>query len=90
MAATRPDFVPAGRIVLASASAARAALLRGAGIAFAVEAAAIDEAAIKEQARRNGETSLDAAVVLAAARQGPRSRLPLAPAADPAAARRAA
>jgi septum formation protein len=55
-----------GRIILASSSAARASLLRAAGIAFAVEPAAIDEAAIKQEARRNGETALGAATVLAA------------------------
>src|SRR4051794_28552277 len=60
MAATPPD-----RIVLASASAARAALLRAAGLDFAIEPAEIDEAAIKEEARRSGESAIGAAIVLA-------------------------
>jgi septum formation protein len=54
-----------GRIVLASASAARAALLRAAGLDFAIEPAAIDEAAIKQEARRSGESAIEAAIVLA-------------------------
>src|SRR3954453_23785945 len=61
MAATPPD-----RIVLASASAARAALLRAAGVDFAIKPAAIDEAAIKEEARRSGESAIGAAIILAA------------------------
>ena len=68
MAATPPDSGQTGsrRIILASASAARASLLRGAGVAFAVEPAAIDETAVKQAARRRGETALAAATVLAA------------------------
>jgi septum formation protein len=54
------------RIVLASASRARAALLRAAGIEFAVEPAAIDEVAIKRAARRSGESPAGCAVILAA------------------------
>jgi septum formation protein len=75
MAATPPDsappglapsdFAPPGRIILASASAARASLLRAAGVDVAIEPAAIDEAAIKQEARRNGESALGAAIVLA-------------------------
>ncbi|MGE0258048.1 MAG: Maf family protein [Alphaproteobacteria bacterium] len=57
--------MPTERIVLASASAARAALLRAAGVEFAVEPAAIDEAAIKQTARRGGESAIGCAVVLA-------------------------
>jgi septum formation protein len=56
---------PPERLVLASASAARAALLRAAGIEIAIVPAAIDEAAIKREARRNGESALGAAVILA-------------------------
>src|SRR3954464_286098 len=63
---TMPGFATSGRIILASSSAARASLLRAAGVAFAVEPAAIDEAAIKQEARRNGESALGAAIVLAA------------------------
>jgi septum formation protein len=54
-----------GRLVLASASAARAALLRAAGIAIAIEPAAIDESAIKQAARRDGESAPGAAILLA-------------------------
>src|SRR4051812_19099625 len=70
MAATPPDSTPAGlssgRIVLASSSAARASLLRAAGVDIAIDPAAIDEAAIKQQMRRNGESALGAAIALAA------------------------
>jgi septum formation protein len=59
------EGAPAGRIVLASASAARAALLRAAGIDFAIDPAAIDEAAIKREARRGGEAALGCATILA-------------------------
>src|SRR3954468_22828767 len=62
---TGPDFTPSGRIILASDSAARASLLRAAGVVFAVEPAAIDESAIKREAQGNGATALDAAIVLA-------------------------
>ena len=53
-------------IILASASAARAALLRAACIAFAVEPAAIDEARLKRVARQAGGSAIDCAAVLAA------------------------
>jgi septum formation protein len=56
---------PPERLVLASASAARAALLRAAGIDFAVEPAEIDESELKQEARRGGESALGAAVILA-------------------------
>ena len=52
-------------IVLASASAARAALLRAAGVAFNIAPAAIDESRIKEEARRAGDSALSCAVALA-------------------------
>jgi septum formation protein len=53
------------RIVLASASPARAALLRAAGIDFSVEPAAIDEGALKQEARKAGESALGCALLLA-------------------------
>jgi len=59
---------PAPRLVLASASPARAALLRGAGLAFEAIAASVDEAAIKEGARAEGIPPEDAAVMLAEAK----------------------
>ena len=62
----RPPETVSERIVLASASTARAALLRAAGVDFAIEPAAIDEAAIKREARRGGESAIGAAVILAA------------------------
>lgn len=52
-------------IVLASASAARAALLRAAGVAFNIAPAAIDESRIKAEARRAGDSALSCAVALA-------------------------
>lgn len=56
------------RIVLASASSARAALLRAAGIAFAVQPAAIDETAVKDDSRRRGDSPLECAIRLATAK----------------------
>lgn len=55
-------------LVLASASAARRAVLQAAGLRFAVEAAAVDEAAIKESARAEGLSAADAASMLAEAK----------------------
>ena len=55
----------AERIILASASTARALLLRAAGVPFAVEPAAIDEARLKREARRAGESPIDCASALA-------------------------
>jgi septum formation protein len=55
----------AERVVLASASAARAALLRAAGVAFSVEPAAIDEAELKRQARHAGDSAMACAIALA-------------------------
>lgn len=52
-------------LVLASASAARAALLRQAGLAFEVQAASIDEAAVKASMRAEGATPGQAASTLA-------------------------
>ncbi len=55
-------------LVLASASAARRAVLAAAGLSFAAEAAAVDEAAIKESARAEGLSAAEAATVLAEAK----------------------
>lgn len=60
----RPD----PRLVLASASAARRAVLAAAGLSFSAEAAAVDEAAIKESARAEGFTAGEAATLLAEAK----------------------
>jgi septum formation protein len=56
---------PEPRMILASASAARRALLANAGLSFATEAAAIDEAAVREAARQEGSSADDAALLLA-------------------------
>lgn len=53
------------RLILASASLARAALLRDAGIPFDVRPAAIDEARIKRLARAIGDTAIACALALA-------------------------
>jgi septum formation protein len=53
------------RIVLASASAARAALLEAAGLQFVARPAAIDEAGVKQSARADG-LSADATALLLA------------------------
>jgi septum formation protein len=56
------------RLVLASASAARARLLDAAGIAFTRDPAALDEAAIKKEFRRGKGDAGDCAAALAAAK----------------------
>lgn len=56
------------RLVLASASATRRALLEAAGLRFTAKAAAVDEAAIKEAAQAEGLSPADAAVLLADAK----------------------
>jgi septum formation protein len=56
------------RLVLATASSARQAVLAGAGLAFTAEAAAVDEAAIKESAQAEGIPAADAAMLLAEAK----------------------
>lgn len=56
------------RIVLASASMARATILRAAGVPFAVQPAAIDEAAVKRESRQRGDSPLECAARLAAAK----------------------
>ncbi|MCB2054157.1 MAG: Maf-like protein [Geminicoccaceae bacterium] len=52
-------------IVLASASAARARLLRAAGVAVTLQPARIDEAAVKEALAAEGASAEDAAVAIA-------------------------
>ncbi len=52
-------------LILASKSAARAALLRGAGVDFAVDAAALDEDAVKASLRADGASAEDVALALA-------------------------
>lgn len=56
------------RIILASASVARASLLRAAGIDFVIEPAAIDEAPLKRESRQAGELALACATALATAK----------------------
>ena len=53
------------RLILASGSTARAALLRGAGLPVEVRAAAIDEGEIKRSARGEGVSADDTALLLA-------------------------
>jgi septum formation protein len=55
----------APRLVLASASAARAGLLRAAGLRFTVQAAAIDETAVKQAAAADRLTDDGTALLLA-------------------------
>lgn len=60
----RPDPL----LVLASASAARRAVLAAAGLRFSVQPAAVDEAAIKESARAEGIAAGETAMLLAEAK----------------------
>ena len=53
------------RVILASGSAARAALLRAAGVHFDVQPAAVDEAGVKLAARAEGASAAEVAVLLA-------------------------
>jgi Maf-like protein len=55
-------------IVLASASTARAALLRAAGVDFSIEPATVDEARLKRGSRWAGESAIDCARSLANAK----------------------
>lgn len=55
-------------VILATASAARQAVLAAAGLRFTAEAAAVDEAAIKESARAEGIPPGEAAMLLAEAK----------------------
>jgi septum formation protein len=59
---------PAPPILLASASAARRAVLEGAGLEFSVRVAAVDEAAIREGARAEGIPASETALLLADAK----------------------
>lgn len=59
---------PSLRLVLASSSATRRALLSAAGLAFEAVAAAVDEASIKESAQAEGIEATDAALMLADAK----------------------
>lgn len=56
------------RLVLASGSATRAALLRAAGLNFTAQPAPVDEASLKEAARAEGIPPADAAILLAEAK----------------------
>jgi len=56
----------AEQIILASASAARAGLLRSAGVDFTARPAAIDESQLKRDASRRGDSAIDCALALAA------------------------
>jgi septum formation protein len=55
-------------LVLASASAARARLLREAGVEFTIDPADIDEGAVKSARRREGASALECAAALAVAK----------------------
>lgn len=59
---------PVPPLVLASASAARRAVLEGAGLHFEALPAAVDEAAIKEAAQAEGIAAADVAIILAEAK----------------------
>jgi len=56
----------ARRVILASASNARATLLRAAGVDITVEPAAIDESILKREARDRGDSAIACAKALAA------------------------
>src|ERR1700726_776938 len=56
----------AERVILASASTARARMLEAAGVAFTIEPAAIDEARIKTAAHEAGQAAIACALALAA------------------------
>lgn len=56
------------RLILASQSLARRALLEGAGVTFEAMPAAVDEAMIKESARAEGVSAADTAILLADAK----------------------
>ena len=55
-------------VILASASSARANLLRAAGVEFVVMPAPIDETRLKNEARRAGDSAISCAVALAIAK----------------------
>lgn len=56
------------QLILASASTARAALLRAAGVDFAIEPAGVDEEPLKRTARAAGAAAIDCALQLAVAK----------------------
>ncbi|WP_431303921.1 Maf family protein [Sediminicoccus sp. BL-A-41-H5] len=56
------------RLILASQSLSRRALLEGAGLDFEAMPAAVDEAAIKESAQAEGVSAADTAILLADAK----------------------
>jgi septum formation protein len=56
------------RLILASASSARAALLRAAGAEFAIRPADLDETIIKQRVRREGGSAAQCAAALALAK----------------------
>lgn len=56
------------RLILASQSLSRRALLEGAGLAFETMPAAVDETAIKESAQAEGVSAADTAILLADAK----------------------
>jgi nucleoside triphosphate pyrophosphatase len=56
------------RLILASASTARAAILQAAGVEFSVEPASVDEMAIKREYRTNGRGAQACATALAEAK----------------------
>ncbi len=56
------------RLILASQSLSRRALLEGAGLEFETMPAAVDETTIKESARAEGVTAADTAILLADAK----------------------
>jgi len=56
------------RLILASQSLSRRALLEGAGLDFETMPAAVDESAIKESARAEGVSAADTAILLADAK----------------------
>ena len=64
----------APRLLLASGSATRAALLRAAGLRFDAAVPGVDEAAIKEAARAEGIPASETALMLAEAKAGRLSR----------------
>jgi septum formation protein len=59
---------PEPRIILATASPARRAVLAAAGILFTAQAAAVDEASIKESAQAEGLSPAETAMLLAEAK----------------------
>lgn len=56
------------RLVLASASTARAALLRAAGVDFTIAPAAVDETQVKRNSRWSGKSAIACALALATAK----------------------